>query len=359
MGSRGTPVLVEHEVLADPNYFGTHGWVVSSERGPVAQYPPGTALIAAPFYALAPGDAPVVPLYASNAPELPPVPVKVPSLMVAAAVAAGLSASAMALLALCLLQIGWGPRDAIVGAYITGLGTSAWSVAGDALWQHGPAMFWIALGLWMASLGRWGSSGVATGLAFLTRPVTGTIIVALGLVPLLEHRWGRAFRFGAAAGLGGIALLTYNWWLFGELTLSGGYSEAFIGRLRDPGESSLLTNVVGGLFDPLRGLLRWSPWLALALLSVRRGWQAVPAWARAAALGALLYLLIQYTANRYSGGAGFLFYRYPLEPLTAAAPVLLSSSRVFWASVGNPGKLALAIAIVFSIGAHGWAAVVT
>ena len=36
-------------------------------------------------------------------------------------------------------------------------------------------------------------------------------------------------------------------------------------------------------------------------------------------------LLFQYKANRYTGGSGFATYRYPLEALTAAAPVLVLS----------------------------------
>ncbi len=37
----------------------------------------------------------------------------------------------------------------------------------------------------------------------------------------------------------------------------------------------------------------------------------------------MLHLLVRLKANRYSGGSGFWGYRYPLEALAAAAPLLL------------------------------------
>jgi hypothetical protein len=58
-----------------------------------------------------------------------------------------------------------------------------------------------------------------------------------------------------------------------------------------------------------------------------------------------VYLLVQFKANRSSGGTGFLGYRYPLEALTVATTLLAVSyvawvderplaKKVFWVSVG-------------------------
>ena len=60
--------------------------------------------------------------------------------------------------------------------------------------------------------------------------------------------------------------------------------------------------------------------LAAASLEART-WRSTPLWTRAAALSALLYLLVHARMNRASGGLPFN-YRYPLEPLVLATPLL-------------------------------------
>ena len=87
-------------------------------------------------------------------------------------------------------------------------------------------------------------------------------------------------------------------------------------------------------FDLSRGLFVWSPFVLILLLGVRTGWRAAPSWARGAAVGGLIYFLIQMKANRYSGGGGFTGYRYPLEPLMAAAPLLVYVFRE-WVTVNR------------------------
>jgi hypothetical protein len=67
-------------------------------------------------------------------------------------------------------------------------------------------------------------------------------------------------------------------------------------------------------------------------------------------VGGLLYLLVQLKANRFSGGEFFFSYRYPLEALTAAAP-LLALAYAGWVahrrSINLLFFMALAISIVF------------
>ena len=65
-----------------------------------------------------------------------------------------------------------------------------------------------------------------------------------------------------------------------------------------------------------------------------------------------MYLLFQYKANRYTGGSGFATYRYPLEALTAAAPVLLLSYTEWVAERPTAVRIFRALAMV-SVVAHG------
>jgi hypothetical protein len=84
-------------------------------------------------------------------------------------------------------------------------------------------------------------------------------------------------------------------------------------------------------------------------------WKAAPSWVRGAAGGAVLYLLLQYKANRYSGGVNFVTYRYPLEALTALAPLLfLSYSK--WVKARSRRVTLFVLAVALSIVIHALAA---
>ncbi|NNC41124.1 MAG: hypothetical protein HKN95_10570, partial [Acidimicrobiia bacterium] len=101
-----------------------------------------------------------------------------------------------------------------------------------------------------------------------------------------------------------------------------------------------------------RGFLLWSPFLLVLIPGLRAAWKAAPAWVRGSALGGLVYLLVQYKANRFSGGGGFFTYRYPLEALTAAAPLLYLSYREWVAPRPRIGKAFVALSSA-SIVVHG------
>jgi alpha-1,2-mannosyltransferase len=88
----------------------------------------------------------------------------------------------------------------------------------------------------------------------------------------------------------------------------------------------------------------WSPFLVVLIPGLRAAWRAASPAARGAALGAVGYLLIQYKANLFAGGSGFFGYRYPLEALVAAAPVLVLSYREWVASRPIAQRLFVALA---------------
>lgn len=323
----GTVVLREHAEFHGPEYYQSVGWFVEGERGTVAMYPPGTALWAAPFYALGPSTPVTVSGIAANNRDLGVVDLPVPPLGTAAA-AASLSVA---------LAIGWvgltirtmAPnRHALAAAYVTGFGTTAWAVASDQLWQHGPAMMWLALAAFLMSRSQQWAAGFAFGLAVLTRPLTAVVAAGSGLAQAWRTRsLAPAIRVGVGAATGLAALTWYNVWAFGSASVAGGYSDGLVTNVVDSDVGWYLGNALGGLFDPTRGLLVWSPFLIVLLFGVRAGWGAAPPWARGAAIGAVAYLLIHWKANRFSGGDGFYGYRYPLEALMAAVPLLYLAYR--------------------------------
>jgi len=323
--------LEGYEPLQD--YYGWYGWFVPAGDSVVSKYPPGAALLATPFYAVWPQEAEIATFELEDIPEewrledqaslaIPFVPIG-PGALTAALT----TAVAMGFLAVGLMRLGGSPWAAVAGAYLGGLGTGAWPVAADQLWQHGPAMMWIALALVLSDTSLLGS-GFAYGAAILTRPPLAIIAACTGLMRSLRARsWRPALMVGVGASAGLALFLAYNWWVFGEPSISAGYGEGFQEKFVSISSIGLyLRTLFDATFSSEVGIFIWSPFLLVLLPGLRAGWWASPSWAQGSAIGAVVYLLVQFKANRATGGL-FLGYRYPLEALMAAAPVLFLSYR--------------------------------
>jgi hypothetical protein len=204
---------------------------------------------------------------------------------------------------------------------------------------------WIALAIFLVARSQLGWAGLAFGAAVLTRPHLAFVAAALGLFLVVARRSiVPALKIGAGSlfGLGG--LLWYNWWVWGAAGVSGGYGESAANKVLSQDYLSYFQNIAGAALDPTRGLLPYSPFLLLLIPGLREAWRYSPDWAKGASIGGIVYLLVQLKANRFSGGSGFVGYRYPLEALTASAVLLFGSYRqwveqralarwLFWAAV--------------------------
>ncbi len=324
LGAEGTLQLDDHASLAEARYHDTVAWVEEGENGPISRYPPGAALHAAPLYVLASGELQPTLIRSRLDPDAGIIEIGLPPLWPAAVTSAGVTAAAMGILALSFASLTPG-RLAVGGAYLAALGTSAWSVSADALWQHGPAMLWIALASLLAARAHLIGSGLAYAASIIVRPLTAVIAVGTVGVLVVRRRFSALVTFLIAVSVGAAAIVAYNAVVFGEPSLSGGYSSGFREKAVSASPLWYVGNVAGGLFSPTRGVLLWSPFLLLLLPGVPSAWRRAPDWVRGPAVGAILYILLQWRANRYSGGDGYQFYRYPLEPLMAAAPLLILS----------------------------------
>lgn len=323
LGMKGTVVLDDFAEATGPDYYGSIGWFVDSPRGPTSQYPPGAAIFAAPFYRLANQPHTEVLMRGSNKPDAPPISLPMPSMRPGSVAASVAVAGAMGFMALATVSAAGSWTLGVGAGLVGGIATPLWPVAASALWLHGPAAFWICLGVFLASRNLHFWAGLAIGGAVLARPHAAAIALGIGcMIAWKERSWRPALLVGVGSSLGLLALLGYNWWLWGVLTITGGYSSDFREGLVSADPAGFLENIIGALADPRVGIFVVTPFLVLLLLRVRPALLDGPAWARGAALGGTLYLLIQLKANRYTGGAGFVGYRYPLEALAAAAPVL-------------------------------------
>ena len=123
-------------------------------------------------------------------------------------------------------------RATLLAMAVGGLGTGAWSVASDRLWQHGPAMMCISIGTYFASRDRFVASGLAFGAGVLIRPHTVVVAALIGIAVAINRRSIREMlALGTASFLGVVALVLYNNAVFGDLSISGGYGGGFADRV--------------------------------------------------------------------------------------------------------------------------------
>ena len=326
IGMTGSVLLPDYEEAAEPEQFGNIAWIVESPRGPVSQYPPGAAALSAPLYRI--WNQPLSPAVIGgfNNPDAEPIPLGFPSLTPATLAAALASAAAMGFLAATIPLVGGSRYQAVITGYVGGLATTMWAVASDALWQHGPASMWIALAILLVARSHLEWAGLTFGAAILTRPHLALIAAALGLFLVVSRRSiVPALKIGAGSVLGLGGLLWYNFWIWGSPSITGGYGDGFVANALSTDFGAYVVNIFGALTDPFHGLLPYSPFLLILIPGLREAWRNSPDWAKGAGIGGIVYLLVQLKANRFSGGEGFVGYRYPLEALTAAAVVLFIS----------------------------------
>lgn len=307
--------LAERGTLYLDAYAGDNPWLVETRGRVASNRQPGVIGWAVPFYALAPGGG------GAGTPPMGPAGV-------AAAVSAAL---AMGVLAVVLARV-VPSTTAVAGAYVAGLATATWTVSADALWPHGPAQLALALGM-LGLAGRLhAQAGLAFGAALLIRPNTAVVAAVTGLYAAWRKRSPRpAIAVGLGSGVGLAALVAYNALMFGEPSIAGGYPDDFTDRLATMTLWTYVENVVGTLVSPGRGVLVLSPFLLVLAPGLVAAWRAAPDWVRGSALAGLVYMALHLRMNRFWGGTNFFSYRYPLEALTLAAPLLALAWRQ-WAS---------------------------
>jgi len=185
-------------------------------------------------------------------------------------------------------------RRVAVPAVLAGfLGSDLWTVGSQAPWQHGPAALSLVAAIALlhpqpVSRRRLALAGVATAFLFACRLMD--VVFAAAIVAWLAWTDRRGLRwFLPAPILGGLVLLSYNLWYFGHVFGGQARFESYHSLLHGVSgtwSTSLWDGVLGTLFSPNRGLLVFSPWIALALATL-----AVPAVAGRLAAHSLICVL--------------------------------------------------------------------
>ena len=275
----------------------------------VSRYPLGPALLVVPFY------LPQMGLLDATQPGWDRKPAD--AVRCCAQMGRHSAALLATLLGVVLLyvleQLGLG-RWAFPTALAAGLASNVWAVASQALWQHGPAA--LALVSAMAFLAspslsrlRLCLAGLACAALVCFRAIDLVLAAAILLYVARQHTWNLIWFLPFPVLLGG-ALVGYNLWFFGSLAGGLGELEALHPELHGVAgtwSGSFLEGAAGTLLSPSRGLFLYSPWTALALLTVPA---TAPALGRQPLVRFLLLALVPYflVLSCYAvwwGGHGF------------------------------------------------------
>ena len=174
------------------------------------------------------------------------------------------------------------PIPAFLVALAFGLGSCAWPISSQALWQHPANTFFLSLSayfLFGLSVRKYYAAccGAALGMAVLCRPTSAVVVVCVGAYLLWVNRRGFV-----AFVLGGIpfavVLAAYNGYYFGNVFEFGQTITSKNIALATTGSDDLWQSPVWeslpGLFiSPSRGLAFFSPVLLFGIVGAVLAWR--------------------------------------------------------------------------------------
>jgi hypothetical protein len=182
------------------------------------------------------------------------------------------------------------------------LGTSQPTISAAVLWQHGPSVLLISLGLFFLIKGQIEKPSfyplAALPLAFLPLMRTQAVLfylAALASVVILQPKKAVRFLMWSLPGI--TATLWINLGLYHSLL--GGYAYQASG---DNFATPLLEGAIGSLFSPNRGFLVFSPFLALGIIGGAILWARRSVIALTFGLAAFLFFMIHAKYAHWHGG---------------------------------------------------------
>jgi len=215
---------------------------------------------------------------------------------------------------------------------VLGLGTSLWSTASRGLWQHGPGLLLLG-GAWLATLSTSDDtntardkrlavlSGALAGLACGVRPTNLVLVLALGA--FIAHRRRRVLLLWTVGGLGMVAL-----GLAANVALLNSPLPSYFATDRAGLHPQFIDAVASNVLGPSRGLLVFSPWLALGLLALLPSRRRLLgddhrtfAWSAVAATGASVLVAASYGERWWAGHS--YGPRFLTETLVLLGPLAL------------------------------------
>jgi hypothetical protein len=178
-------------------------------------------------------------------------------------VIAGVIGAAAASLFFLLIASRFNVYIALATTVVFALGTSMWSTATRALWQHGPLVLMLTMAMLIVNRSLRQPSQIQylslpLAMAYVIRPTASVAIAVLSAYVFAFHRpW--FVRYLCWAALIAVPWLAFNISIYQSLL-----SPYYLGTSYS-GTSTLLTALLGNLVSPGRGLFIYSPVLILAV----------------------------------------------------------------------------------------------
>ena len=175
------------------------------------------------------------------------------------------------------------PLPAFLMALAFGLGSCAWTISSQALWQHPANTFFVSLGayflLGISERKHYAAyCGSVLGMAVWCRPTSAVMVVCVGAYLLwVNRRWFVAFVLGGLPFA--VILAAYNGYYFGnplefgQTVTSKNIALATTGS-DDLWQSSIWESLPGLFISPSRGLAFFSPVLLFGLIGAMLVWKA-------------------------------------------------------------------------------------
>lgn len=176
------------------------------------------------------------------------------------------------------------PRSAVL-ALGYGLGTCVWSISSQAMWQHGPNEFFLAMGSYFLLRSRreagrmlWPAlCGAALAAAVACRPTSALAALAVGVYLLVVSRRAMAVYVLGALPIAA-ALAGYNTYYLGAPWRFGQAAAGQMVALQKTGSPKLWSTplwegAAGLMLSPSRGLLVFSPIVLLSVAGLARMWR--------------------------------------------------------------------------------------
>jgi hypothetical protein len=302
-----TESLVLRGSTAVPQAVRLHNFYGRYDRmgQPRAAYPPGQALLCAPWYAL--GQYSLA--------RLPGVPADDTDLIVAFSSclsSATFSALTVAFFFLLLGGIGIPLRAALFAAMIVGLGTPIFAYSGWLFSEPLTAAIFMGVALLLFGRGRraitWRAAfiaGLVLGLATIVRPTDVLAIPVFAAAVLVRDgkpALRSAFLLCAASGIGVVLLLAHNAILFGGPFQFGYPTAAEDAKRLNSFDTPLWKGLYGFLLSPGKSAFIFAPPVILALAGLRRLWKLERGVAAIAIALPLVYLFFFARYTQWEGG---------------------------------------------------------
>ena len=227
-----------------------------------------------------------------------------------------------------------GRKSALVIFLTYGLGTCVWSISSQAMMQHAPTEFFVAMGTYLLvriqdrqTFAFW--CGLAYGAAVISRPTCALLVFVVGLYLIIVDRKGALF-FSLGVFPMALVLGIYNGYYFGA-PWSFGQTESAkmdVAFKIGPGVDTvwatpLYIGLAGNLFSPSRGLFVYSPFIIFSIWGAWKAWrQETYLSLRPLIFGALAIIIVQ--AKWFDWWSGWSFgYRHIVDTIPIFAIYLI------------------------------------